>query len=353
MKLLSRHSLLFLLALFSSFSQAQTPAPGCETVGNAEGICGFPAPEDIDVMPDGRHLLFSPYGGQSGEHPLPLYLFDKATQTASPIEYITEKPTERWDEGRCPSNPGTAIGGHGVHISQRENGQWQLLAVNHIRESVEFFEIVDQQDTPKLAWRGCVITPSKSSLNDLAALPGGGFLVTHMIERGTMDLMTAMASTTNTGFIWRWRPGRGFDKLPGSDGIIPNGVAVSADGRFVFFSETGGQRIRKIDAITGKELGKLVTGPSDNLSWSADGKLIATAATGAAPDDCFTKPGPCLLPFKVIAVDPQTLLVTTLHEQNGPPMGAASVAVRQDNSLYIGSFKGEQILKVTLSDPAL
>jgi hypothetical protein len=50
----------------------------------------------------------------------------------------------------------------------------------------------------------------------------------------------------------------------------------------------------------------------------------------------------------VVAVDPDTLEFTVLHEQRGRPMGQASVAVVVDGHIYIGSFKGNQILRVAL-----
>jgi hypothetical protein len=64
------------------------------------------------------------------------------------------------------------------------------------------------------------------------------------------------------------------------------------------------------------------------------------------PEDCFSKPGPCLAPFQVLAIDPQTLEYTVLHEQRGKPMGAASIAVVLGDYIYVGSFKGQQILRI-------
>jgi SMP-30/Gluconolactonase/LRE-like region len=347
--------LLAALALLScSVFALEEPAPGCETVANVQGICGFPAPEDIDVFPGGKYLLFSPIvafdpmGGMGSEEGQSLYLFDLTSLTASPINYLRDHSDKAWGESSCDTAPGQKFSPHGVHISRRADGSWQVLAVNHVRESVEMFEVIEGEG-PSLAWRGCVITPPKSNINDLVALPDGGLLVTHMVDRGTMDVMAAMQATQNTGYVWRWRPNKGFDKLPGSDGIVPNGIALSADGKSVFISETGGQRLRKLDYLTGKQLGLVsLGGPVDNLSWAADGSLIITRITGAMPEECFSKPGPCLTPFDVVAVDPDTLELTVLHEQRGKPMGQASVAVVVQGHIYIGSFKGDQILRVAL-----
>ena len=321
--------------------------PNCATVGNAQAICGFPAPEDIDVMPDGKHLLLSHFGGLEGEHPLPLYLFDTETLKAETIAYVKENAPKRWDDNGCESNPGDVFAAHGIDISQRQDGPWQLLAVNHTRESVEMFEIVEQQGKPALAWRGCVVMPPQSQLNDVAALPGGGLLVSHMVELNGQDMMTAMTRTGDTGNLWRWLPGKGVDKLPGSDTNLTNGVAVSKDGRHVFIAEGGEGFVTKIDYATGEELGKVKAFP-DNFSWAPDGKLLVTGISGPLPETCFTT-GPCLAPFKVQSIDPDTMKLTVLHEQVGPPMGAGTVGVVVGDYLYAGSFVGNQLLRVDLS----
>ena len=337
------------LTLTATGLLADKPTPGCDTVGNAQAVCGFPAPEDIDVMPDGRHLLLSPFGGIEGEHPQPLYLFDTDSLEASPIAFREETSPARWDDELCPANPGSLFGAHGVHVSRRADGPWQLLAVNHQRESVEMFEIVEEAGVPALAWRGCVVMPEGTTLNDVSALPGGGLLASHMVTL-TKDLgmMEAMALKGETGYLLRWRPGQGVDKLPGSDSNLTNGVAVSADGRHVFIAEGGEGRVRKLDYGTGENLGEVNAFP-DNFSWAPDGRLLVTGISGPLPETCMTTPGPCLAPFRVQAIDPDTLELSIVHEQIGPPMGAGTVGVILGDYLYVGSFLGNQLLRVKLS----
>jgi hypothetical protein len=331
--------------LFCCSAQAQDVEPGCETIDNVQGICGFPAPEDIDVFPGKQFLLFSPVTGINGLGLERLYTFNIDTLKASPITYQQSESMELWGDPSCTTAAGEDFSPHGVHISKRNDGRWQVLVVNHAREAVEIYEVFGG-DKPTLSWRGCAMAPPKSNLNDVVALPEGGFLVSHMFDHGTMEVMEAMQSTTNTGYVLRWLPESGFQKLPGSDSIVPNGLALTEDGQSLFISETGGQRIRKINYLTGELEGQVALGPVDNLSWSNDGSLIATRITGAMPDDCFTKPGPCLTSFQVVSINPDTLEYTILHDQIGKPMGTASVAVVLGNYIYIGSFKGHQILRV-------
>ena len=353
--MIKKTSLHFLItaasSLFCGGLLADTVMSGCETIANTQGVCGFPAPEDIDVLPGDRYLLLSPVVGMGHGDKLNLSVFDTQSLTASPVQYRQPSSDESWGDSACDKAPNEKFSPHGVHVAQRASGQWQVLAVNHEREAVEIFEVIDEVGAPSLAWRGCVVMPQHANINDVAALPDGGFLVSHMFDRGTMEVMAAMQATKNTGYVWRWRPSKGLDKLPGSDGIVPNGVALSADGQSVFIAETGGKKIRKINYHSGKEEGSVVLGPVDNISWAADGRLIATQVTGPMPEDCFTTPGPCLTPFNVIAIDPNSLEFEVLHQQQGKPMGMASVAVVLNNVIYAGSFKGHQLLRVSLIKP--
>ena len=328
---------------------ADTTAQLCDQVGKAEAICGFPAPEDIDLMPDGETLVLSAFGGLNGEHPQKLRLFNTQTLAVQPLPRMDGDTPMRWDGDACPDAPDEAFGSHGIDISQRADGAWQLLAVNHVRESVEMFEIVNLDTEPALAWRGCVVVPENSSINDTAALPDGGLLATQMMEKTEGDMMEAMAQQGVTGHVWRWRPGKGLDILPGSEANLANGVAVSPDGKTVFVAETGIGQVRKIDYETGNTLGTAKATSADNFSWAPDGRLIVTGINGPMTADCMTAPGPCLAPFQVQAIDPDTMETTVIWQQNGAPMGAGTVGVIVGDFLYAGSFKGNQLMRVRLS----
>ena len=51
-----------------------------------------------------------------------------------------------------------------VEVGLRADGQWQVLAVNHGgRESVEFFQLLEESEGYRLAWRGCALAPPDST----------------------------------------------------------------------------------------------------------------------------------------------------------------------------------------------
>lgn len=332
--------------LFCSMTTGSVLAEDCESLGAVEKFCGFRAPEDIEVMPDGKHLLFSPFGGPNGEWPQAFHLFDPQTGEAVPIDYRAELTPPRWDDGLCPSPAQQLLGSHGIHIGRRSDGLWQLLAVNHRRETVEMYQIIGDQ----LAWRGCVSFPAKTNLNDVVAIPSGGFLVTHMMDKEPgRTLEQALAIEEASGFVWRWRPGKGLDKLPGSDAALANGITISADGNTVFLAASKSSQVIKIDYHRGVVLGVVTAQSADNLSWTPDGKLLVTGINGEMPKGCMTDFSlPCSAPFQVLRFDPETLAAEVLWQQSGPPMGGGTVAVEHEGFLYMGSGWGRQAIRVPM-----
>lgn len=343
-----RFKLLCVALLFTTACAHQTvlTTKDCLPTGVVEQNCGFPAPEDIDVMPNGKDLLFSAFGGIDGEHPQLFRVFNPETGVATKATYLHEDNPPRWDNSSCESPASEALGSHGVHVSQRKDGSWQLLAVNHSRETVEMYAVINGQ----LAWRGCVGFPPLANLNDVVAIPTGGFLVTHMMDRRPeLSMLEAMYAPGSSGFVWRWRPNKGLDKLPGSDSAIPNGIAISPDGQFVFIAESKTSLVKKIDYHSGELLGSVAASSADNFSWTPSGKLLITGINGEMPAECMVSKAPCLAPFQVQSIDPISLKAQTLWQQSGLPAGAGTVAVEHQGYLYMGSFRGMQVIKVPLS----
>ena len=81
--------------------------------------------------------------------------------------------------------------------------------------------------------------------------------------------------------------------------------------------------------------------------------LVASLA-GLDPTDFVAcenlERGACGIPFEIVAVDPETM--TTLgpvYSTEGYPMGAGTVGLQVGNELFVGSFKGDRILRIDLS----
>jgi hypothetical protein len=343
------------LVLMSAASGAPVKDGKCAPVGNLVPYCGLSHPEDLEVLPGGAGVITSDMHisrGPSGivGHPGSLKWLDPRTRAVTVLYPSSAAPPGRskWGDPTCPGEIGGALLPHGFHLSRRKDGAWQLLVVNHGgRESVEFFELTGKATHWSLSWRGCVIPPSSNRLNDVAALPDGGLLVTTMF-RASGD-QSQPNPKPGPGFLWRWTPGKGFSEQPGSAAPMANGVQVDAAGRYAYLnSEAGGGEVRKIDLASGKIVGAVSVPKPDNSSWTPVGLLLVTGMTPEADSStCFTAPdAPCPAAFNVYEIDPASLRAERLFTHSGPPLGAGTVAVRYGSDLLIGSFVGDRIMAV-------
>ena len=331
------------------------PIRGCEPRGAARPVCGFQNPEDLVVLPGTRRLIVSEYGALDGSRPGRLVLYDLATD-ARTVLYAggpgAPAGAERWGDGSCPGPPTAEFSPHGIDLAPRRDGRLALYVVNHGgRESVELFEVLTG-DAVALAWRGCAPAPPESSLNDVAGLPDGGFVTTHMFDRSTGRLRLAFAYLfgRDTGYVLEWQPAGGFRRVPGTGGAFDNGIAVARDGASIYVNATLGNTVRRIDRATGRELARAEVRGPDNVSWG-DGRLLV-ASIRAAPQDITAcdglTGGACPIPFAIMALDPETLAQRELYAGAGAPMGAGTAAVEVGGELVIGSFAGDRVLRVRL-----
>ncbi|MFT5710686.1 MAG: hypothetical protein ACI8QT_001384 [Halioglobus sp.] len=328
------------------------PTPSCDVIDGIVSICGLQKPEDLTVAPNRRDIIF----GQIAENGS-LAALDTANSSIHKLypgsdSRIAKK--ELWGAPSCV-NPSEIFQPHGIDLSQRVDGRWQLLAVNHGgRESVEFFEVLfTEQDRPRLVWRGCAVAPEQGSFNDVAALADDGFLVTHMadIDHQMWQLFLSLFGA-DTGFVYRWDQAKGYYRVAGTEGKMPNGIIVSPDKTTFFVNYYFDNEMRKYDLATGEMLGAVSVDKPDNLSWNPRGGLYVAslhASLFALFKSVNTKSSnPSLLPFSIYEVDPQTLQKKLVVERNGRPMGAGTVAVEVDGYLYIGSYAGDRIIKMVI-----
>lgn len=339
-------------------SQPRDPIVDCAPSAEARPVCGFQNPEDLALLPGARSVVISQMGEMDGSAPGSMVFFDLASDAITPA-YGGEKanegvPTTGWGDRGCPGAPGSAFSPHGLALARRPDGALQLLVVNHGgRESVELFEVTDSEGSPKLTWRGCAIPPEGSWLNDVAALPDGGFVATHMFEKGGgfQTLLKGLIGLS-TGWVYEWQPDSGFQKIPQSDGPMPNGIEASPDGETLYVDLYLGDEVRKLSRRTGETLASAEIASPDNVLWSPDGSLLV-ASHNAPLNEMLAcgelEHGACPFHFSIYELDPETLRPRELYANVGPPMGAGTAALRVGDELLIGSFKGDRIVRVTLA----
>lgn len=315
------------------------PLLDCGTQGNAVLVCGTRAPEDFEVTPDGKYLVIAKFGAVVDSA---LDLFNLETHAFSTLPMSAEKK-EGWGDPACTESIGMQTGAHGLSLTQRASGEWQLYVVNHmVRESMEMFELQPDGAAWKLVWRGCVL--AQQPYNDVSALPDGGFVATRptaLMQEG-QDLFAGGVS----GNVARWSSAEGEVLLPGSEYGYPNGVMVSRDGRYAYVSGWTTRSFHKYDLVEMRETGRAdFSFMPDNLTWTAEGKLIAAGIKGVNGNCPETSENACLQGMVVAEVDPETLQVTVLHDNEGRGLiNGTSVGIQVGASIYVGSFQGDRLV---------
>ena len=341
------------LACVGVHAAGDAEARDCDVVDEIVSICGLRKPEDLVIGPDKRNIIFSQFGEQGSLAALDTH--SNSVQQLYPGANSRIATEQLWGDPSC-TTPQDSFAPHGIDLSQRGDGSWQLLVVNHGgRESVEFFEIGrDAQGLLLATWRGCAMAPEQGYFNDLVALPGGGFMVTHMVDKDRQNWQLFLSFFgVDTGYVYRWDRSGGYSVVPGTEGKMPNGISVSPDGASFFVNQYFDNELRKYDMASGKLLGSVSIDKPDNLSWNPRGKLYVASqhATFLELLSSLDKktPGPSLLPFSVFEVDPALMEKRLVLHRDGKPMGAGTVAVELDGYLYIGSYVGDRMIKVPVN----
>ena len=122
--------------------------------------------------------------------------------------------------------------------------------------------------------------------------PDDGFLTTQMMPRSsqTTSMLKAMLLGSDVGFVYRWSHDGGWSKVPGTDAPFPNGIALSPDGQSIYVNIYLGDEVRHIDLQSGELLGRVDVAQPDNITWSADRRVLLVAShTGGFSDSmtCF------------------------------------------------------------------
>ncbi len=333
---------------------------GCEAGDDLVPLCGLRNPEDLLPLPGGDWILLSQMRSPDGD-PGSLAGLRVGPDRVSPLwpppadapSLDSREATPGWGDPACPGPPRPQdFAPHGIDLHAPALRPPRLLVVNHAREAVELFEVGTALGRPALGWRGCVPLGAPGLLNDVAALPDAGFVVTRMLP-GAGGLRLAWGGVRlllglPTGVALEWRPDAGWRELPGSAAAAPNGIAVSPDGARVYVAAWGDQELFVV-AREGEPARRSVPVEmrGDNLSWTPDGRLLLTGQLGGVfqISACGrVREGTCAVPFRVVAIDPETLaLETRLDHPGDATMGMGTAAIEHAGRLWVGTAMGDRI----------
>ena len=332
------------------------PIADCEAGSGMTPDCRFQNPEDLAVAPDGERLIVSQMGQMDGSKPgnLALYQPGGDIDLLFPANGVDDERS--WGEADCPTPDLAAFSPHGIDLVQRADGRWMLLVVNHGgRESVEFFEVLGAQADTSLVWRGCAEGPENVAFNDVAGRADGGFYVTHMfpLDGQTFALLKGAVFGSDTGHVYDWQPVGGWSVVPGSEGPFPNGIALAEDGQSLYVNMYLAGEVRKLDLPSGKTAAIYSGGSPDNSTWASDGRLLVATHTGGLSDGMSCQgleSGSCAMAFNIVSLDPEDLSAIPVVSHEGPPMGAATVALEHNGQLYLGTYAGDRITRLALPE---
>ena len=321
--------------------------PGLSWIVVSEMAAGNPATATDEAPFEAGRLSALRFGGLER---LTLYPLDDSAPAAP-----TSSGPFAWGDAACPGPPDPKVfQPHGIDVGTGPDGRATLLVVNHGgREAIELFEIMAGRE-PTIAWRGCVPMRAGRTANDVAFLPGGGFVVTNFMPAfeglGPTAIwnMLKISVGAQTGSVLRWQPGGSLEEIENSEGSAPNGVVASPDGTEIYVAEWGAGRVYRL-RIEGRgaavrEEVALETQP-DNLTWTRDGRLLVAGQYGGVADaiGCGEiRHAGCDIGYAVYLVEPIGLEAQKITEGRG----AASVALEVADEIYVGAFVGDQIARI-------
>lgn len=331
------------------------PQISCSEVNGITPVCGFSNPEDLAVVPGGEYLLVSEMGPFMSDAPNTLSLLEIGTNTRQPLAFNWDIGAERWGDPACSPPDAEKFSPHGIDLITRSDGRHQILAVNHGAEQVEFFELLNRNDSWQVHWKGCARPTGDPFINDVAGLQDGGFVATHMWNKSLPfeEVAERLTSGVNTGWVWEWQLETGFTKLADTDALMPNGIAVNADNTKLFVNIYMANKTIKVDRATGKVEGEFAVKNPDNVVVDTAGNLwVASHLNDPIEGRCEEgHAGPCLLPFQVVKANPHTMQSEVVFKHDGEPMGYATVALPHRGRIYLGSASGDRIASVAIVGP--
>ena len=342
MRLLALVVLTSMLVVVPALPQArQGQSPPCDPA-STEYICDQNAPEDLVVVPGGGWVVASSFAGAGG-----VRIISTADRTTT-VAYPGGTSRDRFDSktyNTCPGVPDAkqkaSFRTHGIAIREGANSVHTLYAVHHgVRESIEVFELDARQKPPVLTWIGCAVAPDPIGLNEVVPIPGGGFIATDFLARG-MDAgqRGRIMAGEKGGGLWEWQTATGWKLIPGSEAAAANGLEISKDGKTLYVAAWGSQSFFRMSY--GQPAPKRDEVPlgfrADNVRWAPDGRLFVVGQGGTGQEQTTN----------VVKIHPETLQVQEiLRRPNAAEFEAGTVAVQVAKELWIGSFRGNRILRV-------
>lgn len=312
--------------------------------------CGFQNPEDLALLPGGKHLIATGFGGLPPAAPGTLYVID--VNDGARYEPTIKLAENTWGDPQCVRKT-TEISPHGLSLVEREDEALALAITNHLpRETIEFFELNQKDGLWSLTWRGCVDAMENKLFNDVAMSTDGSFYATSMYDADLPieGLFEAGFSVDDTGDIWHWNKPSGYDMLAGTSGSFPNGIAISANGEALFINYWFAGKTVKYDLATNSVVATHRSGLTDNLTVVGNAVWVGTHdITLADLEKCPPEVAQCTLPFTIHVLSEGDLIPLQSYQFDSEVFGAATVAIPVGEFIWLGTFHGDRVARHKLN----
>jgi hypothetical protein len=117
----------------------------------------------------------------------------------------------------------------------------------------------------------------------------------------------------------------------------------------MYFNAWTAKEVHKYDLKEGKETAmiKLDFMP-DNISWTSRKTMLAAGVKGARGNCPPASSTPCSQAFGIAEIDPAKMESKTVFDSEGKGalIGGVSEALQVGNSIYVGAFQGDRIVKI-------
>lgn len=316
-------------------------------------ICGTGAMEDLAPVPGTRYLLA---GGMRFSQAVPIRLLDTVRGT---MEVAWPRPAGvRLDRATYPDCHGppdaSRMSTTGLALQSVTPILDRFYAVNEgDRSAIEVFEValgaaLGAPSAPRLSWIGCIPMPSGTNPNAVTPLDGRALAIVSM-DDGAPERMERHIAGDALGSVWIWRPGEGLKPLPGVRLRGGNGIASSADNRWLYVSAWSGAQLVRI-AVDGHVAPQSFDLPflPDNVKRLMDGTLLIAAQRPPVARIARCGGPSCPADWLIARFDPATLLWTAIHEAPGSAaLSYATGAVEHDGRIWIANRGDGRIAVVT------
>ncbi|HEV7735598.1 MAG TPA: hypothetical protein VGR62_25710 [Candidatus Binatia bacterium] len=332
--------------------EACEPVPPLGTLGT---ICGFTNPEDIEAVPAAGLLVVSQMRGRDGAGGALVALVPPVTTphplwpTGDGARDVGTGPVS--GDPACTTPPAADVfAPHGIaSVQTTVRGLVHVAVVGHGgREAVELFDLVGTGNSARLTWRGCVPLPPDEAGNDVALTLAGEIVVANF--QPTMSGLRGAYYMVQSGLGWPtgdvivWRAGEGWHHVPGTAAAGANGVAVSPDGKTLFYAETGAGRVARVPLAGGGSPAFAMTGGTpDSLAWASRKTLLAAVHTDRTGLLACLVRRPCRSAWAVVEIDPESLRTSELLHDDGQLIGAVTSMAELDGRFYFGAAFGDRI----------